>query len=202
MACQCCVSLAWLGFLLTNYSPDCLQQSLSGSQGLSQDLTGKCLPLENGVNISRIYIYNHWFYSPKLYWWSQGNIYFWNILKIFVITLEIFLSCRCPVRCKLSSSGEITQDLDIFRSHNKMLSIICLLSSRNGRNGKYPNNCRFCHISGHFQARVEFKLWETFAECWAGDNGSVSVSPIFVCSSRLNSIICKPCPRYPVLMMR
>ena len=77
--------------------------------------------------------------------------------------LEIFLSCSCPVRCKLSSSGEITQDLDIFRSHHKMLSIICLLSSGNGRNGKYPNNCRFCHISGHFQVRVEFKLWETFA---------------------------------------
>ena len=57
MVCQCCVSLAWLGFLLTNYSSDCLQQSLSGSQGLSQDLTGKCLPLKNGVNISRIYIY-------------------------------------------------------------------------------------------------------------------------------------------------
>ena len=88
---------------------------------------------------------------------KERKSYFRNIFQIFVITLEIFLSCRCPVRCKLFSSGEITQDLDIFRSHNKMLSIICLLSGGNGRNGKYPNNCRFCHISGHLTVSWDYE---------------------------------------------
>ena len=154
---ECLVTVTLLAWLCFSWQIIPLIVSNSHSQDLSQSLTESAqenkfyvLPLQNGEN-------KGWIDPPNLppgllvkvvtNEWKPTFEIFLN----FVIEVEIFLSCRCPVRCKLFSSGEITEDLDIFRSHNKMLSIICLLSSRNGRNGKYPNNCRFCHISGHFQ---------------------------------------------------